>query len=661
MADDPKQPHAGPPLADKGTARPLTRSGPGESQAADQIYARRPTGLHTRPDLYGARAVMPRPVETSSEASDPSDPRRGGEDATGGASADPRRDAAGLAAQHGDETAPPAGRDPSAGVDGDQGSDRPSDAPKVAGEAPASLPAATLLDQPLRIPETISFEDWPGGTESEPEHGARSPDGASAATSEPEPDAPVAPDQPAGHPENHGPIAGAPGEEAGRTGRLLDWMGGERNLGRLHRDRWPLAVAAASCAALLLAAVVGGVIPLGGEDQGPTELAQGPDAAMPDVPMPDEAPPAPEDLAGLPEADRLDIPVVPAGNNYGNDRPAGPLANQPAAEDGDQPDTSQLAALPDSRAPGPLDRGREPIVDFMRIDPDGKAVVAGRAAPGTELIVLDNGQPLGSITADIYGLWTFVSKFPLASGRHEIGLKVRRQGSEVSDPVLVTDSGSDLPQEPGAAVGQQDPAPSTTSRQNPAGTEQLAAAEPAVPVQSDQTAPEAPAEGLAAAEHDPAAAPSPLEATKVAEAAAGSGDPAEPAASEADRPNAEAASQSRSAAAPTTAQAAAPKPEPKPQSPGQVQTAAKDPASGRYVVQLASFKNRETAAGELAVVEKRFADLLAGHEVFIQQVDLADQGTFYRVRLGPFASLADARAACARFQERDRDCLAMTR
>jgi cell division septation protein DedD len=71
--------------------------------------------------------------------------------------------------------------------------------------------------------------------------------------------------------------------------------------------------------------------------------------------------------------------------------------------------------------------------------------------------------------------------------------------------------------------------------------------------------------------------------------------------------------------------------------------------------------NPETAVREQTVLEERFSDLLTGHEVFVQQVDIADQGTFYRVRLGPFATLAEARTVCSRFQERERDCLAMAR
>jgi cell division septation protein DedD len=338
---------------------------------------------------------------------------------------------------------------------------------------------------------------------------------------------------------------------------------------------------------------------------------------------------------------------------------------------------SQLAALPEPGAPGTLDRDREPIVDFMRIDPDGKAVVAGRAAPGTELIVLDNGQPLGTITADIYGLWTFISQEPLASGRHEIGLRVKRQDSEVSgDSVLVTDGGAPLPLEPDATAGMQDPMTGDPDRQdltqdfaqdfaqdfpqNFPAAEQLAAAAPETPVQSDVSAPETPAEQGGTATEDLTLAPSPEEPAETAAAASPgmqSAQPVEQEAGEADRT----AESAAAPAAPTMATTTAPAPAAKPEPPAETQIATAAPAGGDYVVQFASFLNPETAVRETALVEQRFSDLLAGHEIFVQQTDIADQGTFYRVRLGPFASLAEARATCARFQERDRDCLAMAR
>ncbi len=413
------------------------------------------------------------------------------------------------------------------------------------------------------------------------------------------------------------------------------------------------------------------MIPQSGDDTEAAQSAQNLDAST-------ETRPAADDLASSSDAGQQDVPIAPAGSAIANASPAGPQSNATAA--GDRPDMSQLAALPEPGAPGTLDRDREPIVDFMRIDPDGKAVVAGRAAPGTELIVLDNGQPLGTITADIYGLWTFISQEPLASGRHEIGLRVKRQDSEVSgDSILVTDGGAPLPLEPDATAGMQDPMTGDPDRQDLAqdfaqdfpqdfpqnfpAAAQLAAAAPETPVQSDVSAPVTPAEQGGTATEDLTLAPSPEEPAETAAAASPvtqAAQPVEQEAGEADR-TAESAAAPAASAAPTMATTTAPAPAAKPEPPAETQIATAAPAGGDYVVQFASFLNPETAVRETALVEQRFSDLLAGHEIFVQQTDIADQGTFYRVRLGPFASLAEARATCARFQERDRECLAMAR
>jgi cell division septation protein DedD len=193
--------------------------------------------------------------------------------------------------------------------------------------------------------------------------------------------------------------------------------------------------------------------------------------------------------------------------------------------------------------------------------------------------------------------------------------------------------------------------------------EQLAAAAPETPVQSDASAPETPAEQVGAAAEDRAFEASPAEPAEPAQAPAPATEtarPTEPEAGEADQTDGSAAAQTASAS-PAVATTTAPAPAPTPEPPEQIQTAAAVPAGGDYVIQLASFLNPETAARETALVEQRFSDLLAGHEIFVQQIDIADKGIFYRVRLGPFASLAKARATCARFQERDRECLAMAR
>lgn len=653
MADDSKPPPAHSPFADKGAARPLTRNGAGESRAAAPGAETRPVGLHTRPELFGARAVMERSVAPPDDASGRPDPEWGREVSASAASPNRPDAAPGPNASQDDDEPAPADRPPPPDDPTIHRTDRATDAPDVAGEdeAPASVatPAATLLDHPLRIPETLSFEDWSAGAGAE--GGARSPDGASSPPSEAAPDELGAPGRPAEASEDRAVFSDSSDGSAGPARRLSAWLGSAEHLRRLGQGRGHLTAAAVFCAALLVAAVVGGVIPLGGKDRQATEVAQEPGAAAPAEPSP-----SPDETASLPDSARQDVPVAPAGSTYGSDQPGRPQPDQAERQAGARPEAAQLAELPDSRAPGPVDRNRDPIVDFMRIDPNGKAVVAGRAAPGTEMIVLDNGKPLGSIKADIYGLWTFVSKQPLTSGRHEIGLKIVHQGSEVSDSVLVTEGGA-----AGSPASETGPATQTSAADEPSREALAGADRPAA-----TTAPPLPSDGSSPAEAAKAARTE--ESAKTANPAGAVATSAAPSQSEpgaAELPDDRLASQAARVAAARTAQApqpkAAKKPESKPESPGQVQTAATAPAGGRYVVQLASFKNREMAAREQAAVEERFSDLLAGQTVFVQQVDLAEQGTYYRVRLGPFASLADARAACARFQKRDRECLAMTR
>ena len=84
--------------------------------------------------------------------------------------------------------------------------------------------------------------------------------------------------------------------------------------------------------------------------------------------------------------------------------------------------------LPEAAGPA------EPSVDVVRIDPDGSAVIAGRAAPNAELIILDNGAPIGTATADGFGEWVFIPDSPLPSGGHEFGLVVKSVKGRVSVP-----------------------------------------------------------------------------------------------------------------------------------------------------------------------------------------------------------------------------------
>jgi nucleoid-associated protein YgaU len=61
-----------------------------------------------------------------------------------------------------------------------------------------------------------------------------------------------------------------------------------------------------------------------------------------------------------------------------------------------------------------------PEFDVVRVDPQGNTVLAGRAMPGAVVTVLDNGQPLGTVTADAQGAFVLLPANPLQPGSHDI-------------------------------------------------------------------------------------------------------------------------------------------------------------------------------------------------------------------------------------------------
>lgn len=80
-----------------------------------------------------------------------------------------------------------------------------------------------------------------------------------------------------------------------------------------------------------------------------------------------------------------------------------------------------------------------PSFDVVRITPDGNAVVAGRAKPGSRVVILDNGQFAGQLDTDSHGEWVFVPEKPFAPGSRQLGLEMHIEGQEpvASDDVVV--------------------------------------------------------------------------------------------------------------------------------------------------------------------------------------------------------------------------------
>ncbi|MFE1599331.1 LysM peptidoglycan-binding domain-containing protein [Methylobacterium sp. ID0610] len=108
-------------------------------------------------------------------------------------------------------------------------------------------------------------------------------------------------------------------------------------------------------------------------------------------------------------------------------------APAPAAVSKPAPPASQRAALPASPA-APAEPARAPSFDVIRVEPAGDSVVAGRAAPGTEVELLRNGEVFARTTADLAGQFVLVPPL-LPVGSQEISLRsVAPDGTRVTGP-----------------------------------------------------------------------------------------------------------------------------------------------------------------------------------------------------------------------------------
>ena len=99
---------------------------------------------------------------------------------------------------------------------------------------------------------------------------------------------------------------------------------------------------------------------------------------------------------------------------------------------------SDKAPAQTAKAAKPASEGL-PAFDVVRVGPNGDTVIAGRAKPGSTVVILDNGKPIGKVVADGRGEWVFVPEIPLAAGSRKLSLKMIMPGvdSVVSNDVVV--------------------------------------------------------------------------------------------------------------------------------------------------------------------------------------------------------------------------------
>ena len=122
-------------------------------------------------------------------------------------------------------------------------------------------------------------------------------------------------------------------------------------------------------------------------------------------------------------------------NRQSSDEPAVPVtsgqtANAPVGE------TSTAEGTTETQAPGAI----KPSFDVVRVKPTGETVIAGRALPGAQVTISDNGEVLGQVTADENGEWVFLPEKPLPPGNHQLSLSAVPPGGGAaleSDNVVV--------------------------------------------------------------------------------------------------------------------------------------------------------------------------------------------------------------------------------
>ncbi|WP_451986471.1 LysM peptidoglycan-binding domain-containing protein [Azospirillum endophyticum] len=112
--------------------------------------------------------------------------------------------------------------------------------------------------------------------------------------------------------------------------------------------------------------------------------------------------------------------------------PASAPAAAPAALQTAAPQSTAASAKP-AAAPEPA-KPAVPSFDVVRVAPDGATVMAGRAAPGSEVTVTDGGSRVASAKADQRGEWVMLPDKPLAPGARELNLTETRPGADAPVP-----------------------------------------------------------------------------------------------------------------------------------------------------------------------------------------------------------------------------------
>jgi nucleoid-associated protein YgaU len=156
-------------------------------------------------------------------------------------------------------------------------------------------------------------------------------------------------------------------------------------------------------------------------------------------------------------------------------QPATPAPSDTAKPQAGNKADSQAAAPTandkDKAQPAPATADAAPSFDVVRIARDGRTVMAGRAAPGATVIIMDGDKEVGRTKANNGGEWVFTPDQPLAPGSRELSLKAENPGGteKASDaPVVLI-----VPDRPKAGSDQKNAGDAVAIKIKPGGGVQI--------------------------------------------------------------------------------------------------------------------------------------------------------------------------------------------
>src|SRR5579885_443593 len=128
-----------------------------------------------------------------------------------------------------------------------------------------------------------------------------------------------------------------------------------------------------------------------------------------------------------PGRERMPSPKAAAGSSTAATAPASTAAS--TGPDGAAPQRAAPASAAAAAAPAPASEAPvPPSFDVVRVDPQGSAVIAGRAAPNAEVSVLDGDRLVGRVTADARGEWVILPAEALPPGNRTLRLSEKLPG-----------------------------------------------------------------------------------------------------------------------------------------------------------------------------------------------------------------------------------------